>query len=149
MPNASVISRWALGALAASILGLGGLATARPTAAAPAQAAGHRVFELRIYHAVAGKLPVMEARFRDTTSKLLEKHHLTVLGYWTAEDTGGSDSRFVFLLGHESAEDAKKNWAALREDPEFQQVTKAEQGEKTLEKAEILSMNPTDFSPMN
>jgi hypothetical protein len=39
-----------------------------------------RVFELRIYHTVPGKEPALEARFRDTTSKLLAKHDLKGCG---------------------------------------------------------------------
>jgi hypothetical protein len=112
------------------------------------RADANRVFELRVYHTVPGKLAVMESRFRDTTSKLLAKHHLNVLGYWTAEEASGSRGTFVFLLAHENQEEAKKNWDAMRMDPEFQAVMKAEQTEKTLEKADIVLMHPTDFSAM-
>ena len=105
-----------------------------------------RVFELRIYHAVSGKLPVMESRFRDKTSKILVRHNLNVVGYWVAEDA--PDNSFVFLFSHESREAAKKNWEAFRLDPEFQEVAKSEQAEKTLEKADIIWLRPTDFSPM-
>lgn len=105
-----------------------------------------RVFELRIYHAVPGKLPVMESRFREKTSKILARHSLNVVGYWVAEDA--PDNSFVFLFSHESREAAKKNWDAFRLDPEFQEVVKSEQAEKTLEKADIIWLRPTDFSPM-
>lgn len=108
------------------------------------KANSNRVFELRLYHAVPGKLPVMESRFRDKTSKILARHNLDVTGYWVSED----GSAFIFLLAHESQEKAKQNWDAMRADPEFQEIVKAEQGEKTLEKAEVTFMRPTDFSPM-
>ena len=45
-------------------------------------------------------------------------------------------------------EDAKKNWDAMRADPEFQAVLKSEQTEKTVEKIDSTYMRPTDFSPM-
>jgi hypothetical protein len=105
-----------------------------------------RVFELRIYHAMPGKLPVMESRFRDTTSKILARHNLNVVGYWTTEDA--KDNSFVFLLAHESRQEANKNWEAFRQDPAFQEVVKSEGIEKTLEKADIMWLRPTDFSPM-
>ena len=108
------------------------------------KADSNHVFELRVYHAVAGKLPVMESRFRDKTSKILAGHNLDVTGYWVSED----GSAFIFLLAHESQEKAKKNWAEMRADPEFQEIVKAEQAEKTLEKADVIYMRPTDFSPM-
>ena len=101
-----------------------------------------RTFELRIYHAVPGKLSVMEARFRDRTSKILERHDLRVVGYWTAE----SDNTFVFLLAHESRSEAAKNWRAFASDPEFQEIAKAEQLDKTLDKSEVIWLEPTDFS---
>jgi hypothetical protein len=106
----------------------------------------NRVFELRIYHAVPGKLPVMESRFRDVTSKILTRHSLKVVGYWTTEDA--KDDSFVFLLAHESRQEAKKNWEAFRQDPEFQEVIKSEETEKTLERADIIWLRPTEFSPM-
>jgi hypothetical protein len=36
----------------------------------------------------------------------------------------------------------------MAKDPGFQQVIQAEQAEKTLEKADVIFMLPTDFSPM-
>jgi hypothetical protein len=126
----------------------GSLTTGRLMQVTPVKADSDRVFELRIYHAVPGMLPTMESRFRDTTSKLLAKHNLNVVGYWTGESAPGSDNTFIFLLAHPSLEEAKKNWAAMGKDPGFQQVIQAEQAEKTLEKADVIYMRPTDFSPM-
>lgn len=128
----------------------GTLARPRVATAHAVQADGGRIFELRVYHDIPGKLPVMEARFRDKTSKLLAKHHLEVLGYWTATvgATGTDENTFVFLLAHDSKEEAKKNWTALITDPDFQAVEKSELGEKTLERAETYYMRPTDFSSL-
>jgi len=139
---------WTICGVALVSFGAGSLLTAGLARIALVRADSDRVFELRAYHAVPGKLPVMESRFRDTTSKLLAKHNLNVLGYWTAEDAATADSRFIFLLAHQSREEAKKNWEAMRTDPEFQTVIKSEQAEKTLEKADVTYMRPTDFSPM-
>lgn len=44
----------------------------------PVRAGNTQVFELNVYHAVPGKVPKLEERFRDT-SKLLAKHDLTGL----------------------------------------------------------------------
>jgi hypothetical protein len=59
-----------------------------------------------------------------------------------------SDNLFVFLLAHQSRDEAKKNWQAVIADPKFREVQKAEQSEKTLEKAEVIFLRPADFSPM-
>jgi hypothetical protein len=96
---------------------------------------------------VPGKLPALESRFRDTTSKLLAKHDLNVVGYWVPEDAPW-DNTFVFMVAHSSREEAKRNWDAMRSDPGFQEVVKSEQAEKTVEKVDFTYMHPTDFSPM-
>jgi NIPSNAP protein len=124
----------------------GSLVTARVTHMRQAKADSDHVFELRIYHAVPGKLQTMESRFRDKTSKILARHNLNVVGYWTADEA--SNNSFIFLLAHESREAAKNNWDAMRSDPEFQEIVKSEQADNTLEKADILYMRPTDFSAM-
>lgn len=111
-------------------------------------AEGYRLFELRIYHDAPGKLPIMESRFRERTSKILARHSVNVLGYWETTDRSSSENLFVFLLAHQSRDEAKKNWQAVIADPEFQEVEKAEQGEKTLEKAEVIYLRPTDFSAL-
>ena len=125
-------------------LAAGSLLATHLTQTPEAFADSNHVFELRIYHTVPGKLPVMEARFRDKTSRILARHDLHVVGYWVAEDA--SENLFVFLLSHASREEANKNWNAFRLDPEFQEVAKSEQTEKALEKAEIIWLRPTDFS---
>jgi hypothetical protein len=58
------------------------------------------------------------------------------------------DNTFIFMLAHSSREEAKKKWDEFAADPEFQQVVKSEQTEKTVEKVEVTYMRPTDFSPM-
>jgi hypothetical protein len=113
------------------------------------RADSNRVFELRIYHALPGKLPAMESRFRDTTSKLLVKHDLNVIGYWIPDSKSPAwDNAFVFLLAHSSREEAEKNWREMAADPAFQEIIKSEQKERLLDKADTTYMQPTDFSAM-
>ncbi len=112
------------------------------------RADSNRIFELRIYHVVPGKLPALESRFRDTTSKLLAKHDLKVVGDWVPEGAPGWDDTFVDILVHPSQEEAKKNWDAMMADPEFQEVMKSEQTNKLVEKIDSTYMRPTDFSPL-
>ena len=45
-----------------------------------------RVFEMRTYYAAPGKLEDLQARFRDHTVKLFEKHGMTNIGYWVPVD---------------------------------------------------------------
>jgi hypothetical protein len=113
------------------------------------RADSNRVFELRIYHTVPGKLPALESNFRDTWSKLLAKHDLKVVGYWVPEGAPPAwDHTFIYLVAHSSREDAKKNWDAMRADPAFQEALKSEQANKLVEKIDSTYMRPADFSPM-
>jgi len=141
-------NRWTVVGFALFSFAAGSLITARLMHGNQVRADSSRVFELRIYHAVPGKLPALEARFRDTTSKLLAKHNLKVLGYWVPEGAPAWDNTFVDILAYASQEEAKKNWAAFVADPEFQEVIKSEQANKLVEKEESTYMRPTDFSPL-
>ncbi len=122
--------------------------TARWAQVTQVRADSDRIFEMRVYHTVPGKAPALESRFRDTTSKLLAKHDLKIVGYWVPEETPAWDNTFIFMVAHSSREEAKKNWDAMRADPEFQEVIKSEQANKTVEKIDVVYMRPTDFSPM-
>ena len=126
----------------------GSLITARLAHIEQVRADSNRVFELRIYHTVPGKVPALESRFRDIYSKLLAKHDLHVVGYWVPEGTPDWDNTFVYLVAHSSREEAKKNWDAMLADPEVQEAIKAEETNKLVEKIDRTYMRPTDFSPM-
>ena len=146
--NSWKLDRWTICIVVLASFTAGSLATARLAQLQRVKADGNRVFELRVYHAVPGKLPALESRFRDTTSKLLAKHDLKVVGYWVPEGAPAWSNTFVDILAYSSLEEAKKNWAAFVADPEFQEVIKSEQANKLVEKEESTYMYPTDFSPM-
>jgi len=108
-------------------------------------------YEIHIYHAMPGKLPALEARFRDTLSRLFAKHGLKVVGYWLAEDTSAADTTlsntFIFVVAHSRREKAEATWDAIHADPEFQAVVKSEHVERLVERVDKAYMHSTDFSP--
>ncbi len=106
-----------------------------------------RVYELRVYHAVPGKVPALESRFRDA-SKLLAQHDLQVVGYWVSDDHRAFDNSFIWIVAHHSREEAKKNWDAFHADPAFQEYVKSEKADKLIEKVDATFMHPTDFSQL-
>jgi hypothetical protein len=140
--------RWTVCGFALVSFIAGSLVTASSMHLNQVGADSNRVFELRVYHAVPGKLPALESRFRDTASKLLAKHHLKALGYWEPADAPASDNTFIYILAHSSREEAKKNWDAMFADPAFQEMVKSEQADKLVEKVDVTFMHPTDFSPI-
>jgi hypothetical protein len=126
----------------------GSLMTARLAHMDHVRADSNRVFELRFYHTVPGKLPALESNFRDTWSKLLAKHDLKVVGYWVPEGAPAWDNTFIYLVAHSSREEAKKNWDAMFADPAVEEALKSEQANKLVEKVDSTYMRPADFSFM-
>lgn len=112
-------------------------------------AASSHVYELRMYHTLPGRLPALEARFRDHTITIFNRHHMTSVGYWTPQDEPQKSNLLIYILQHDSRESAAKNWDAFRKDPEWQAVSKASEADgKIVEKVDSTFMDPTDFSKL-
>ncbi len=119
----------------------------RGTPSEAAATAKNRVFEMRTYYTNEGKLPDLQARFRNHTTKLFEKHGMKNVGYWVPQDAPGSANTLIYIISHESREAAKKSWDAFRNDPEWKEVAKAsEVNGKIVSKVESIYMDPTDYS---
>ena len=113
-----------------------------------AQNAG-RVFELRTYTAPDGKLPELQARFRNHTMRIFEKHGMKNVGYWVPQDAPAKDNTLIYVISHESREAAKKSWAAFGGDPEWQKVAKESQMiGKIVAGITSVYMDATDYSPI-
>lgn len=114
---------------------------------------GHRVFELRVYKTPEGRLPHLHARFRDHTMKLFAKHGMTNLAYFSLlEGQPGADTTLVYLLAHESVEQARKSFDAFRQDPDWiaaRTASEEQAGGSLTEKDGVQStfLTPTDYSP--
>ncbi len=113
------------------------------------EAQNKRVFELRTYYCLPGRLPALLARFRNHTVKLFEKHGMTNVGYWVPQDSPKSDNTLIYLLAHSSREAAAKSWDAFRQDQDWIKVRTASEADgKIVEKVESIYMDATDFSAM-
>jgi hypothetical protein len=105
-----------------------------------------RVYELRIYHAVPGKLEDLNKRFRDHTVKLFEKHGIVNVGYWTPIDN--TNNLLIYVLAHASRDAAKKSFAAFGADPEWKTAQKASEANgRLVNRIESYFMQATDYSP--
>jgi hypothetical protein len=106
------------------------------------------VFELRVYHAAAGKLSELEARFRDHTIKLFERHAIKSVAYWIPLDEPDKSNTLIYILQHPSREAAAANWKSFQEDPEWKSVKeKSEANGKLVDKVDSTYMALADFSP--
>jgi hypothetical protein len=109
-----------------------------------------RVFEMRTYYAAPGKLEDLQARFRDHTVKLFEKHGMTNVGYWVPVDekTGQPiGNTLVYILAYPSLESRTKSWDGFRADPDWNTVrNESEKNGKLVEKVESVFLKATDYS---
>jgi hypothetical protein len=111
--------------------------------------AADRVFELRTYTCVDGRLDALKARFREHTTKLFEKHGMTNIAYWVPQDGPTSKNTLIYVLAHKDRESAKKNWDEFRTDPEWVKArTESEASGKIVDHVVSVFMDPTDFSAM-
>jgi hypothetical protein len=123
-----------------------------PPPAAPK--GGAHVFELRTYTTEPGRLAALNARFRDHTTKLFEKHGMTNVGYWTPmKDQPGADNTLVYILAHKSVDAAKASFGAFRQDPTWVAAKKASEekagGSLTApDGVKSVFLKATDYSPM-
>lgn len=134
---------------AAVALVLAGYAVGR-TSAVGTEAApqtGTRVFELRTYTTPdEAKFTMLQARFRDHTTRLFEKHGIKNVGYWTPVD---SPNTLIYIVSHPSMEEAKKSWGNFRNDPDWLKVRKDTEAQGlTGVKVESKYLVPTDYSPL-
>ncbi len=108
-----------------------------------------RVYELRTYTTLPGRLPALHKRFAEHTMKLFEKHGIRNEMYWILTDDARKDNTLIYLLSHESQEAAEKNWKAFQADADWIKVRDASEADgKILAKApERVFMRLTDYSP--
>lgn len=107
--------------------------------------AQNRVYELRTYTCYPGKLEALKARFGDHTIQIFNRHHLESAGYWVPQDAERSQNTLIYILAHPSIGEAKKNWDAFRNDPEWKKVSAESEANGHVDS---VFMNPTDFSKL-
>jgi NIPSNAP protein len=145
-----VVSTRALVAVSAAVFA-GGFAlggAVQPWGVVEAQSS-KRVFELRTYTAPEGKLGDLQARFRNHTVRIFERHGMTNVGYFVPQDAPASQNTLIYVLAHKDRETAKQSWAAFGKDPEWVKARTESQvnGSLTTQVVSVF-MDPTDFSQM-
>ena len=104
------------------------------------------VQEMRVYHAMPGRLPDLNARFENHTMRLFEKHGIANVGYWT-EDVGTSN-QLVYMLGYDGLGNREKSWSAFGADPDWQKARAASEVNGPLVRmSESSILRPTPYSP--
>jgi hypothetical protein len=108
--------------------------------------ADDRVYEMRVYYAAPGKLDALNARFRDHTVKLFEKHGITNVAYLTPIEN--PENKLIYFVSYPSLDARKASWDAFFKDPDWQKArADSEKDGKLLTKVENLFLKTTDYSP--
>jgi len=104
------------------------------------------IYELRIYHAVPGRLPDLLKRFDTITLKIWERHGIKQAGFWTTL-VGESNQTLTYFLQWESLADREKKWNAFQADPEWHQKrAETEANGAIVAKVTNSFLQPTNFS---
>src|SRR5205823_4862799 len=69
-----------------------------------------RLYELRTYTTEPGRLPALNARFKNHTMRLFEKHGMKNVMYWIPTDEKTKDNTLIYVISHANADAAKKSW---------------------------------------
>ena len=138
---------------------------------------GDRVFELRTYIATPDNLDNLNARFRDHTLKLFEKHGMTNVGYFNfgegekttvgellkgvcpigndksgvKPDTEAKPLALVYFITHKSQDAAKANFSQFGQDPAWKTAFSESQKKGSLtakDAVKSLFLKATDYSPI-
>ncbi len=114
---------------------------------------GKGVFELRTYTTPAGRLANLDARFRDHTVKLFEKHGIHNWAYFhRTADQPEAATTLTYFVTHKSQDAAKASFAAFGQDPAWKAARAASEqaagGSLTVPGGvKSVFLKPTDYSP--
>lgn len=110
-------------------------------------ASDNRIFELRTYEAVPGKIDALVGRIGDHAAALFEKHGMTNIGFWVqTDDEGKPTDTLIYVVAHASRDAAKKSWEAFWADPEW--TAARSNGEQVTAGATSVFIEPTEFSKL-
>jgi hypothetical protein len=107
-----------------------------------------RLYELRTYTTHPGRLPALNARFKNHTTKLFEKHGIKNGLYWVPTDEKLKDNTLIYFVSHANQDSADKSWKEFINDPEWKAVAEAsEKDGKIVAKVDRVYMKLVDYSP--
>ena len=106
------------------------------------------IYEYRVYEAAPGKLEALNARFRNHTLGIFERHGIKNIGYWTA-GVGDYSDRLIYIVAFEDEGHRERAWAEFSADPEWNRVRAESEVDGALVARVFNSLlSPTDYSPL-
>ncbi len=105
------------------------------------------LYELREYYIEPGRMPEINARFRNHTLGIWARLGIGVVGFW--EELVGNNQRLTYIIAFADMADRQAKWAAFVVDPEWIQVkTETERNHQIVSRVENRLLRPTDYSPL-
>src|SRR5437762_14078084 len=103
------------------------------------------IYELRVYHAVPGRLPDLLKRFDSITLKIWQRHGIEQAGFWTTL-AGESNQTRYYLLKWKSLAEREKKWNTCKADPEWhRQRAETEANRPIVQHVSHSILGPTSF----
>jgi len=104
------------------------------------------IYELRVYHAVPGRLPDLLKRFDSITLKIWQRHGIEQAGFWTTL-VGESNQALYYLLKWESLAEREAKMGKFGADPEWLAArAKTEENGPIVASITNTLLTPTPFS---
>jgi hypothetical protein len=105
-----------------------------------------KLYEMRTYTAAPGKLDGLNARFRDITIPLFEKHGMSNVGYFVPADN--KENKLIYFLAHKDPTAKDASWKAFMGDDEMRKkFAETEKDGRLATKVDRLFLTATDYSP--
>jgi hypothetical protein len=102
--------------------------------------------ELRIYHAVPGRLPDLNKRFETITLKMWERFGIRQVGFWTVA-VGPSNNALYYLLEWNDMAEREQKWSAFAGHPDWLSArAETERDGPLVERIENMFLTPTAYS---
>ncbi len=107
------------------------------------------VIQMRTYHLFEGKVPNIQARFRDHTQALFAKQDLRNYPYWMTVEKDGTQPKLVYLLGAKDQASFDAGFQAFVKDPAWLKARdESEASGKIVEKVDAVMFKTLPFSPL-
>ena len=104
------------------------------------------LYESRVYKAVPGRLPDINARFANHTMGFFKQYEIGMMGFWT--DDIGASNQLTYILSFDSVTDRAEKWAAFQADKGWAEVRAETESEGPIVAQVINSfMSLTPYSP--
>jgi hypothetical protein len=106
------------------------------------------LYEMRIYHAMPGRLPALNKRFENYTLKMWDKFGIRQVGFWT-QIVGDSTNDLYYILAWESLAEREQKWGAFATNPEWLAIrAETEKDGPLVSHITNMILAPTNYSKL-